>query len=94
MTRNWKRKCPILNIILDVLSKLYLLATLDPILRFDMFQTKHIMVFFKKNLQYIVCNYIILAINTCTNLFCYLYQLQINIQFPSFLEVYICLEFE
>ena len=47
MTRNWKRKCPILNIILDVLSKLYLLATLDPILRFDMFQTKHIMVFFK-----------------------------------------------
>ena len=46
MTRNWKRKCPILNIILEVLSK-YLFATLDPILRFDMFQTKHIMVFFK-----------------------------------------------
>ena len=89
MPRNWKRKCPILNILLDVLSK-YFLATLNLILKFDMFQTKHIMFFFKKtyNILFAITLYmywrlIFAQTFSATDT----YELQITTEFPSFLEV-------
>ena len=89
MPRNWKRKCPVLNI----LSKYYILScNLKPHFKilYVPDQTYYVLFFKKKltiyclQLHYMYWRLIFAQTFSATDT----YELQITTQFPSFLEVY------